>query len=250
MLYKIPRSSKSRHDNQPFRSKSWRGNKEDLIDEVKKYVRQRDERMRIGRVDIISNSLYIIIVSIIIYFAFTKIPSTKASEYIGWLTLAAALALPILKMVFNLIERRIEMKLYVEIIDNDAKLPFYAHEGDAGMDLYSVDETVILPGDRTLIHTGIKIQLPPNTEAQIRPRSGLALKNGITVLNTPGTIDEGYRGEIGIIVINHGTEEFKVTKGMKIAQMVIKPVLRVEIKQVDELTDSERGEGGFGSTGV
>ncbi|WP_079493265.1 dUTP diphosphatase [Maledivibacter halophilus] len=142
------------------------------------------------------------------------------------------------------------MKLYVEIIDNDAKLPFYAHEGDAGMDLYSVDETVILPGDRTLIHTGIKIQLPPNTEAQIRPRSGLALKNGITVLNTPGTIDEGYRGEIGIIVINHGTEEFKVTKGMKIAQMVIKPVLRVEIKQVDELTDSERGEGGFGSTGV
>ncbi|SHK22311.1 dUTP diphosphatase [Paramaledivibacter caminithermalis] len=142
------------------------------------------------------------------------------------------------------------MKLYVEIIDNNAKLPSYAHDGDAGMDLYSTDEIIILPGERALIHTGIKIQLPPNTEAQIRPRSGLALKNGITLLNTPGTIDEGYRGEIGIIVINHGTEEFRVTRGMKIAQMVIKPVLRVEVEQVDYLNNSERGEGGFGSTGV
>lgn len=142
------------------------------------------------------------------------------------------------------------MKLYVEIIDNNAKLPSYAHEGDAGMDLYSIDEVVILPGERVLVHTGIKIQLPPNTEAQIRPRSGLALRSGITLLNTPGTIDEGYRGEIGIIVINHGTEEFKVLKGMKIAQMVIKPVLKVEIEQADELGHSERGEGGFGSTGI
>jgi dUTP pyrophosphatase len=156
----------------------------------------------------------------------------------------------LINIIIRYIERRMYMKLYVEIIDNNAKLPSYAHDGDAGMDLYSTDEIIILPGERALIHTGIKIQLPPNTEAQIRPRSGLALKNGITLLNTPGTIDEGYRGEIGIIVINHGTEEFRVTRGMKIAQMVIKPVLRVEVEQVDYLNNSERGEGGFGSTGV
>ena len=142
------------------------------------------------------------------------------------------------------------MKLLVEKINQKAIIPFQAHEGDAGMDLFSVEEVILKPMERKLIHTGIKIQLPKNTEAQIRPRSGLALKNGITVLNTPGTIDEGYRGEIGIILINLGTEEFKVEEGMKVAQMVIKPTLSLEVEEVIELTETTRGEGGFGSTGV
>lgn len=142
------------------------------------------------------------------------------------------------------------MKLLVEKINEKATIPFQAHEGDAGMDLFSVEEVILKPMERKLIHTGIKIQLPKNTEAQIRPRSGLALKNGITVLNTPGTIDEGYRGEIGIILINLGTEEFKVEEGMKVAQMVIKPTLTLEVEEVVELTETTRGEGGFGSTGV
>lgn len=142
------------------------------------------------------------------------------------------------------------MKLLVEKINQKAIIPFQAHEGDAGMDLFSVEEVVLKPMERKLIHTGIKIQLPKNTEAQIRPRSGLALKNGITVLNTPGTIDEGYRGEIGIILINLGTEEFKVEEGMKIAQMVIKPTLTLDVEEVVKLTETTRGEGGFGSTGV
>lgn len=142
------------------------------------------------------------------------------------------------------------MKMLVEVINDKAQMPTYAREGDAGLDIYSIDNIVILPGDRKLIHTGIKIQLPPDTEAQIRPRSGLAIKHGITVLNSPGTIDQGYRGEIGIIIINHSKEGFRVQEGMKIAQMVIKPVLRVEIEQTEELGQSERGEGGFGSTGL
>ncbi|MBU3186691.1 dUTP diphosphatase [Clostridium estertheticum] len=137
----------------------------------------------------------------------------------------------------------------IKRINDLAKLPEQAHYGDAGMDLFSIEEKVIQPGGVALIHTGIKIELPPETEAQIRPRSGLALKNSITVLNTPGTIDEGYRGEIGVILINHGKENFKVEIQMKIAQMVIKPVLKVNILEVDELSDTERAEGGFGSTG-
>lgn len=142
------------------------------------------------------------------------------------------------------------MDMYIELISPKAKIPTYAHQEDAGMDLYSIERTIIKPGEIKLIHTGIKIQLPKNTEAQIRPRSGLALKNGITVLNTPGTIDEGYRGEIGIILINHGIDKFEVTEGMKIAQMVVKPVIRVSINVVGKLDEAERGEGGFGSTGV
>ena len=107
-------------------------------------------------------------------------------------------------------------------IHEDAIIPNYAHEGDAGLDVYSVEEKTLEPGERALIKTGIKIQLPKGTEAQMRPRSGLAIKNGISLVNSPGTIDEGYRGEIGVIVINHGQETFKVEKGMKICQMVIK----------------------------
>lgn len=143
-----------------------------------------------------------------------------------------------------------EYKLKIRKINENAILPNYAHEGDAGLDLYAVKELILKPGDRGLVHTGIQIELPKNTEAQIRPRSGLALKNGITTLNSPGTIDEGYRGEIGVILINHGNETFKVEQGMKIAQMVIKPVFKVDIIEVTELSNTERNERGFGSSGV
>lgn len=142
------------------------------------------------------------------------------------------------------------MRLLVKKTSKKSILPLIAHKGDAGMDLFSIDEAIIKPMERKLIHTGIKVQLPKNTEAQIRPRSGLALKNGITVLNTPGTIDEAYRGEIGVILINFSNIEFKVEEGMKIAQMIIKPTLTLEIEEVIELTETNRGEGGFGSTGV
>lgn len=141
------------------------------------------------------------------------------------------------------------MILKIKRENANAIIPQYAHANDAGMDLFSVDECLIKSGEIKLIHTGISIQLPDNTEAQIRPRSGLALKNGITVLNTPGTIDAGYRGEVGVIVINHGKEDFKVEVGTKIAQMLIKPVIIVEIQEVVELDQTERGKGGFGSTG-
>lgn len=142
------------------------------------------------------------------------------------------------------------MELKIIKLSEEAILPQYAHKDDSGMDLFSVTETTLKSGEHKLIKTGISIELPENTEAQIRPRSGLALKNGITVLNTPGTIDEGYRGEIGIILINHSKEDFKVTKGMKIAQMVIMPVLKPKVVLVDTLSTTERGTGGFGSTGV
>jgi len=138
----------------------------------------------------------------------------------------------------------------IKRISEYAKLPEYAHPGDAGMDLFSAVEKTLKPGEFALIGTGIKIELPDDTEAQVRPRSGLAIKNGVTVLNTPGTIDEGYRGEVGVILINHSKEDFTVTPGMKIAQMVIAPVVRALTEEVDELSDTRRGEGGFGSTGV
>lgn len=143
-------------------------------------------------------------------------------------------------------------KYILKIKKNNEKaiIPKYAHEGDAGLDLYSVEECILEPGERGLIHTGIQIELPNNTEAQIRPRSGLALKYGITTLNSPGTIDEGYRGEIGVILINHSKECFKVEEGMKIAQMIIKPVVKVEIKETNKLSDTERKDNGFGSSGL
>lgn len=129
-------------------------------------------------------------------------------------------------------------------------MPSYAHPGDAGMDICSCEAAVIQPGERKLIQTGLMMALPEQTEAQIRPRSGLALKSGITLLNTPGTIDVGYRGELGVILINLGAEEFVIHPGMRIAQMVIAPVLRVEPVEVQALSDTTRGSGGFGSSGV
>ena len=118
------------------------------------------------------------------------------------------------------------------------------------MDLYSIETALIPSGEAKLIRTGLQIELPKGTEAQIRPRSGLALKYSVTVLNSPGTIDEGYRGEIGVIIINHGKETFAVEKSMRIAQMVIQTVPVVRLTEVNELSQSERGTSGFGSSGT
>tara|TARA_B100000676_G_scaffold297384_1_gene338988 strand:+ start:2246 stop:2704 length:459 start_codon:yes stop_codon:yes gene_type:complete len=134
----------------------------------------------------------------------------------------------------------------------DLPLPQYSTPDSAGVDLLAaVSEDVSLgPGERTLIPTGIALSLPRGYEAQIRPRSGLALKNGLTLLNTPGTIDADYRGEIGVILANLGQETFVVERGMRIAQMVVAPVSQVSWNAVEALDDSERGAGGFGSTGT
>ncbi len=142
------------------------------------------------------------------------------------------------------------MKVLFRKIDPAARLPAYAHPGDAGMDLFSVEEVSLPPGGRALVHTGLVMQLPPDAEAQVRPRSGLALKHGVTVLNTPGTIDAGYRGEVGVILINHGNTDFLVEKGMKIAQMVVAPVVRATIEETSVTDETDRGTGGFGSTGM
>ncbi len=131
-------------------------------------------------------------------------------------------------------------------------LPDYATPESAGADLMAaIDDTRILgPGARALIPTGIKISLPTGFEAQIRPRSGLALKHGVTCLNAPGTIDADYRGEIGVILINHGDDDFVIERGMRIAQMVVAPITVALWKEQDTLSDTERGSGGFGSTGT
>jgi dUTP pyrophosphatase len=142
-----------------------------------------------------------------------------------------------------------EPVLLVRRLREEANLPAYAHPGDAGMDLCAVDPIVIEPGTSALVPTGIAVALPPGMEAQVRPRSGLALRHGVTVLNTPGTIDEGYRGEVGVILINHGRERFQVDAGMRIAQLVVQRVQRVRIQEAESLDATRRGEGGFGSTG-
>jgi dUTP pyrophosphatase len=134
----------------------------------------------------------------------------------------------------------------------DLELPAYETADAAGMDLHAaVDgDVVVAPGARTLIPTGLAIALPSGYEAQIRPRSGLALKNGISLVNSPGTIDADYRGEVGVIVINHGDQDFTVSRGMRIAQMVVAPVIQAAWDEVDELPETTRGAGGFGSTGT
>ena len=142
------------------------------------------------------------------------------------------------------------MTLRFRKVHPDAVLPSYAHPSDAGMDVRSVEDLVIAPGKRALVHTGLVMLLPPGYEAQVRPRSGLALKSGVTVLNTPGTIDSGYRGEVGVILANFGDADFPVKKGDKIAQIVIAPVTQPEIVETDFIDETDRGTGGFGSTGA
>ncbi|KAA3513023.1 dUTP diphosphatase [Agrobacterium rosae] len=134
------------------------------------------------------------------------------------------------------------------------ELPSYETSGAAGMDLRAAvpsDEPLVLkPGARALVPTGFIFEVPQGFEAQIRPRSGLAIKNGITCLNTPGTVDSDYRGEVKVILANLGQEDFAVERGMRIAQMVIAPVTQVAVFEVTETSDTARGTGGFGSTGV
>ncbi len=142
------------------------------------------------------------------------------------------------------------MTLAFKRIHPDAVLPAYAHPSDAGMDLRSVADVVIPRGGRALVPTGLVILLPPLYEAQVRPRSGLALKHGVTVLNSPGTIDAGYRGEIGVILANFGEADFAVKRGDKIAQLVIAPVTQPQVEETDVVDATDRGTGGFGSTGV
>jgi dUTP pyrophosphatase len=131
----------------------------------------------------------------------------------------------------------------------DLPLPSYATTGSAGLDLRSAEALTIKPGARALVATGIAIALPENTEAQVRPRSGLAVKHGVTVLNAPGTIDADYRGEIKVPLINLGSDDFVIARGDRIAQMVVAPVVQVALTEVASLDETTRGHGGFGSSG-
>ena len=141
--------------------------------------------------------------------------------------------------------------LQIALINDDATAPTYAREDDAGMDLRSSVDADLPVGGRTLISTGIAIALPKGYVGLVHPRSGLAAKHGITVLNAPGTIDSGYRGEVKVILLNTGDEEFQISKGDRIAQLVIQRVEHLPIQVVDALSEeTERGSGGFGSTGV
>jgi dUTP pyrophosphatase len=145
----------------------------------------------------------------------------------------------------------IPLEILVTKLDNDAVIPTYAKPGDAGADLYSISDLVLTPGERALVKTGIAIALPNGYVGLVHPRSGLGLKNGISVVNTPGTIDAGYRGEIGVVLINHDLHEsFQVKKGDRIAQLVIQKVENAQFKMVNQLPESERAAGGYGSTGV
>jgi dUTP pyrophosphatase len=143
------------------------------------------------------------------------------------------------------------MQIDIKLIDSEIPAPFYAHEGDAGCDLCSRIDQIIPPGERALIPTGVHISIPEGYAGFVQPRSGLALKHGVSIVNTPGLIDSKYRGEIGVVLINTDkSENFNIKKGDKIAQLVIQKVESAVFNVVDELDETIRGAGGFGSTGV
>jgi dUTP pyrophosphatase len=139
--------------------------------------------------------------------------------------------------------------IYIKKLVPNAVTPTYASEGSSGADLYSVEDTIIAPHTHALVSTGIAIAMPRGIEAQVRPRSGIALKSGVTVLNAPGTIDSDYRGAVKVILINHSEKPFEVRRGMRIAQMVFGHVERVHFEVADELDRTERNDGGFGHSG-
>jgi dUTP pyrophosphatase len=141
------------------------------------------------------------------------------------------------------------MILKIKKLNEKAIIPAYQSEEAAGFDLHSIEDIVIKVGERKLIGTGLAFEIEKGFEVQIRPRSGLAFKHGITVLNSPGTIDSDYRGEIKVLLVNLGEEDFEIKKGERIAQAVIAPVVQAEFEEVKELSDTKRGIGGFGSTG-
>lgn len=138
----------------------------------------------------------------------------------------------------------------VQRLRDDVPLPRYATDGAAGLDVTAAQAALLYPGQRSLIKTGLKMAVPPGWECQVRPRSGLALNRGVTVLNSPGTIDSDYRGEVGIVLVNHSEDPFVVNVGDRIAQLVFVPVGRAVLEVVDVLPETDRGEGAFGSTGV
>ena len=142
------------------------------------------------------------------------------------------------------------LKVKIKKLAEEAKVPKVEHHGDAGFDLYANENTALKPGERKLISTGIAMSFEKGYEAQVRPKSGLAIKHGLSLVNTPGTIDSGYRGEVKVILINHGEEEYLVEKGKKIAQVVFNKIEEPEIEEVEDLDETTRGEGGFGSTGL
>ena len=143
------------------------------------------------------------------------------------------------------------VKVLIKKLNPKAKLPSYKTSGSSGMDLMALIDNAltIKPNQSVLVPTGLSIAIPDDTEVQIRPRSGLAAKSNISVLNTPGTIDSDYRGELKIILINHGKEDFLINNGDRIAQMILMPVLKIEFEEVEDLPETIRGSGGFGSTG-
>jgi dUTP pyrophosphatase len=146
---------------------------------------------------------------------------------------------------------RLDLPVLVRVTTKPGvQLPEYETSGAAGMDIRADDSAYITPGMTALVPTGISVALPPGVEAQVRPRSGLAHRASVTVLNAPGTIDSDFRGEIAVLLINHGTKPFRVRKGDRIAQLVFAPVLRCEWEPAEQLSDTARGVGGFGSTGV
>ena len=135
-------------------------------------------------------------------------------------------------------------------LDEDAILPVYAHEGDAGLDLAAMEERSFEPGERGAVRTGLAIAVPNGWVGLVHPRSGLALRSGLTVVNAPGTIDSGYRGELKVLLVNLGDEPVEVSRGDRIAQLLLQRVGHAEVVEVDELDETGRGEGGFGSTGL
>jgi dUTP pyrophosphatase len=147
---------------------------------------------------------------------------------------------------------RLDSAVRIEVVRRDpaVALPAYAHRGDAGLDLAAVATVTLEPGGRELVPTGLRVAIPDGYAGLVMPRSGLALRSGVTVLNAPGLLDSGYRGEIGVLLVNHSAQPVVIQRGERIAQLVIQPVARAALVEVHELPGSRRGEGGFGSTGA
>ena len=141
------------------------------------------------------------------------------------------------------------ISVQVQRVSENAKIPVQAHEDDSGYDICSIEDVALDPLERKLVKTGLRLAIPKGYEAQVRPRSGLALKNGISIVNAPGTIDAGYRGDLGVILINLGRERVSLARGEKIAQLVFQKVEAAALSEVPKLDESKRGAGGFGSTG-
>jgi dUTP diphosphatase len=150
------------------------------------------------------------------------------------------------------VTEQLDSAVRIEVVRSDpgVALPVYAREGDAGLDVAAAATVTLEPGGRELVPTGLRVAIPAGYAGLVMPRSGLALRSGVTVLNAPGLIDSGYRGEIGVLLVNHGARTVVIQRGERIAQLVIQPVARAQLVEVRELPESRRGEGGFGSTGA